>query len=75
MAHEVISDRYLGTHDIVIDQSSAIKAWDGKKENADAVQKALLARAQTNSEVSKGEYVAGSQPNNFESLYVKNYVY
>lgn len=56
-------------------QSSALKAWDGKKENVDAAQKALLARAQANSEASKGEYVAGSQPSNFESLYVKNYVY
>lgn len=56
-------------------QSSALKAWDGKKENVEAAQKALLARAQANSEASKGEYVAGSQPSNFESLYVKNYVY
>merc|ERR1719413_64691 len=56
-------------------QSSALKTWDGKKENVEAAQKALLARAQANSEASKGEYVAGSQPSNFESLYVKNYVY
>jgi fructose-bisphosphate aldolase class I len=56
-------------------QSSALKAWDGKKENVEAAQKALLARAQANSEASKGEYVAGSQPSSFESLYVKNYVY
>ena len=56
-------------------QSSALRAWDGKKENVEAAQKALLARAQANSEASKGEYVAGSQPSNFESLYVKNYVY
>jgi len=56
-------------------QSSAIKAWGGKKENVDAAQKALLARVQANSEASKGEYVAGSQPSDFESLYVKNYVY
>lgn len=56
-------------------QSSALKAWGGKKENVEAAQKALLARAQANSEASKGEYVAGSQPSNEESLYVKNYVY
>merc|ERR1719410_3267228 len=56
-------------------QSSALKAWDGKAENVEAAQKALLARAQANSEASKGEYVAGSQPSDFESLYVKNYVY
>jgi len=56
-------------------QSSALKTWDGKKENVEAAQKALLARAQANSEASKGQYVAGSQPSSFESLYVKNYVY
>merc|ERR1712087_372737 len=56
-------------------QSSALKAWGGKTENVEAAQKALLARAQANSEASKGEYVAGSQPSNEESLYVKNYVY
>lgn len=56
-------------------QSSAIAAWGGKKENVEAAQAALLARTQANSEASKGEYVAGSQPSSFESLYVKNYVY
>lgn len=56
-------------------QSSALAAWGGKKENVEAAQKALLARARANSEASKGEYVAGSQPSSFESLYVKNYVY
>ena len=35
----------------------------------------LLARAQANSEASKGEYVPGSQPSDEESLFVKNYVY
>lgn len=56
-------------------QNSALKAWDGKKENVEAAQKALIARAQANSEASEGKYVAGSQPSSFESLYVKNYVY
>mmetsp|Transcript_37221 Transcript_37221/g.89098 ORF Transcript_37221/g.89098 Transcript_37221/m.89098 type:complete len:390 (-) Transcript_37221:274-1443(-) len=56
-------------------QSSALKAWAGKKENVEAAQKALLARAQANSEASEGKYVAGSQPSDQESLYVKNYVY
>jgi len=56
-------------------QSSALKTWDGKPENVEAAQKALLARAQANSEASKGEYVPGSQPSLSESLYVKNYVY
>jgi len=56
-------------------QSSALKAWDGKKENVEAAQKALLARVQANSEASEGKYIAGSQPSSFESLYVKDYVY
>ena len=56
-------------------QSSCIKKWAGKPENLEAAQKQLLARAQANSEASKGEYVPGSQPSDEESLYVKNYVY
>jgi len=56
-------------------QSSCIKMWGGKKENKEAAQKQLVARAQANSEASKGEYVPGSQPSNEESLYVKDYVY
>ena len=55
--------------------SSCIKKWAGKPENLEAAQKQLLARAQANSEASKGEYVPGSQPSDEESLYVKNYVY
>merc|ERR1719359_1357928 len=56
-------------------QSSCIKAWGGKPENVEAAQKQLLARAQANSEASKGEYEYGSQPSTEGSLYVKNYVY
>ena len=56
-------------------QSTCIKKWMGKPENVEAAQNQLLARAQANSEASKGEYVPGSQPSDEESLYVKNYVY
>jgi len=56
-------------------QSSCIKKWAGKKENKEAAQKQLLARAQANAEASKGEYTPGSQPSDEASLYVKNYVY
>jgi len=56
-------------------QSSCIKAWGGKPENVEAAQKQLLARAQANSEASKGEYTMGSQPSTEGSLFVKNYVY
>merc|ERR1711885_115183 len=41
-------------------QHSCLKAWKGSE--TDAGQKALIARAQANSEASKGSYVAGSQP-------------
>merc|ERR1712029_213497 len=56
-------------------QSSCIKKWAGKKENKEEAQKQLLARAQANSEASKGEYIPGSQVSDEASLYVKNYVY
>ena len=56
-------------------QSSCIKIWGGKEENYKAAQDQLKARAQANSEASKGEYVPGSQPSIEESLFVKNYAY
>lgn len=52
-------------------QQSCLKAWQGKKENVPAAQKALLARAQANSEANLGKYVAGSQPSADETLFVK----
>jgi fructose-bisphosphate aldolase, class I len=45
-------------------QQSCLKAWQGK---------ALLARAQANSEANLGKYVAGSQPSADETLFVKGY--
>lgn len=56
-------------------QSSCLKIWGGKPENKKAAQDQLKARAQANSEASKGDYVSGSQPSIEESLYVKDYVY
>merc|ERR1712216_491425 len=56
-------------------QSSCIKIWGGKDDKYKAAQEQLLARAQANSEASKGEYVPGSQPSIEESLFVKNYAY
>merc|ERR1712169_25409 len=37
-------------------QASCLKAWQGKKENIPAAQKALLERAKANSEASLGKY-------------------
>jgi fructose-bisphosphate aldolase class I len=56
-------------------QQSTLKAWMGKEENVPAAQKALLARAQANSEASLGKYVAGSQPSADGTLFVKGYKY
>jgi fructose-bisphosphate aldolase class I len=54
-------------------QHSCLKAWTGT--NKDDGQKALKARAQANSEASKGAYVAGSQPSSDEALFVAGYTY
>jgi fructose-bisphosphate aldolase class I len=54
-------------------QHSCLKAWKGSS-TADG-QKALIARAQANSEASKGLYVAGSQPSSDEQLFVAGYKY
>ncbi len=54
-------------------QHSCLKAWKGS--NLEAGQKALLARAQANSEASKGIYVPGSQPSSDEALFVAGYSY
>ena len=54
-------------------QHSCLRAWDGS--NIDKGQKALIARAQANSEASKGLYVLGSQPSSDEKLFVSGYTY
>ena len=56
-------------------QQSTLKTWGGKESNVPAAQKALLARAQANSEASMGRYVAGSQPSADGTLFVKGYKY
>lgn len=54
-------------------QHSCLKAWAGN--NLQAGQRALLARAQANSEASLGRYQAGSQPSSDEQLFVAGYTY
>ena len=46
-----------------------------RSSNVEGGQKALIARAQANSEASKGAYVAGSQPSSDEQLFVAGYTY
>lgn len=54
-------------------QHSCLQGWGGS--NVEAGQKALMARAQANSEASRGQYVAGSQPSSDEQLFVAGYTY
>ena len=54
-------------------QHSALRAWGGSNEAEG--QKFVLARAQANSEASKGLYVLGSQPSSDEKLFVAGYTY
>ncbi len=54
-------------------QQSCLQAWQGT--DLEAGQKAVMARAQANSEASKGEYVAGSQPSSQDTLFEAGYKY
>ncbi len=54
-------------------QQSCLQAWQG--HDMVAGQKALMARAQANSEASTGDYVAGSQPSSQETLFEAGYKY
>jgi len=54
-------------------QHSCLKAWAGG--NIPAGQAALIARAQANSEASRGVYVPNSQPSSDEKLFVAGYTY
>ncbi len=54
-------------------QHSCLKAWKGS--NTVDVQRALLARAQANSEASQGCYVSGSQPSSDQVLLLAGYTY
>lgn len=54
-------------------QQSCLQAWKGT--DIAAGQKALMGRAQANSEASTGSYVAGSQPSAQETLFEAGYKY
>jgi len=57
-------------------QQSCLKAWMGKDENIAAGQKALMVRAQANSDAQLGEYDGSSASEASKaSLYEKKYVY
>ncbi len=57
-------------------QKSCLRAWMGKKENAEAMQKALLGRAQANSLAQLGKYTGQfADATSKQSSYVANYKY
>lgn len=54
-------------------QHTCLKEWQGKPENVEAAQKALIKRAQLNHFAALGQYKG--EEGHGESLHVKNYVY
>eukprot|EP01057_Protomagalhaensia_wolfi_P000348 Protomagalhaensia_wolfi_Nauph_80__347@NODE_1193_length_1666_cov_4731_526122_g875_i1_p1_GENE_NODE_1193_length_1666_cov_4731_526122_g875_i1NODE_1193_length_1666_cov_4731_526122_g875_i1_p1_ORF_typecomplete_len357_score111_35Glycolytic/PF00274_19/2_1e143_NODE_1193_length_1666_cov_4731_526122_g875_i14781548 len=54
-------------------QASVLKAKQGKKENTEAAQKALMERAEANGKAQLGKYEGGVSSTG--SLYEQNYVY
>ncbi|KAG1667738.1 hypothetical protein FOA52_016177 [Chlamydomonas sp. UWO 241] len=57
-------------------QNSVLKTWQGKPENVDAAQKALLARASANSMAQMGKYDPTKESKSAgEGMYEKGYVY
>lgn len=56
-------------------QATVLKTWAGKKENVVAAQKALLFRAQSNSEASTGKFGGQDSASASASLYQANYKY
>jgi fructose-bisphosphate aldolase class I len=57
-------------------QQSVLKAWAGKKENADEARKQLAIRAKANGQAALGKYEGGAASVAGDaSLHVKNYAY
>ncbi|KAF5828396.1 fructose-1,6-diphosphate aldolase isoenzyme 1 [Dunaliella salina] len=58
-------------------QNSVLKTWQGKQENVEAAQKALLQRAKANSDAQKGVYDPASEGSAeaAQSMYQKGYSY
>ena len=54
-------------------QASALKAWGGKDDNLKAGADAFVARAQANSEATKGQHQSSGAKG--ESLHVADYKY
>ncbi len=62
---------------LVFLQNTVLKTWQGKKENVEAAQKALLVRAKANSDAQLGKYDPASEGSSeaAQSMYEKGYKY
>lgn len=57
-------------------QNTVLKTWQGRTENAEAAQKALLVRAKANSLAQLGSYSAeGESEEANKGMFVKGYTY
>lgn len=57
-------------------QNTVLKTWQGRPENVDAAQKALLIRAKANSLAQLGKYsAAGESEEAKKGMFVKGYTY
>jgi len=57
-------------------QNTVLKTWQGKPENVEAAQKALLKRAKANSDAQLGKYDASAEGKEAgQGMYEKGYVY
>ncbi len=57
-------------------QNTVLKTWQGKPENVQAAQAALLKRAKANSDAQQGKYDASAEGKEAaEGMYQKGYVY
>lgn len=56
-------------------QNSCVKTWQGKQENYQAAQQALIQRCQANSQAQRGQYKGSDDAAANETLFVPNYRY
>lgn len=56
-------------------QNSCVKTWQGKPENLQAAQEALIERCKANSEAQLGQYKGSDNAAANETLFVANYRY
>ena len=55
--NEQLAEYFLSS--LLFLQNTVLKTWQGKQENVEAAQKALLVRAKANSDAQRGQYDPG----------------